>query len=351
MIVDRTSPLVTVLMPIHNGEAFVAGAVESILGQTFRDFEFLIIDDGSTDRSVAIIDGYGDSRIRLVRNERRIELIRTLNRGLGLASGKYVARMDADDISLPERLEKQIAFLEAYPEVGACGTWVATMGDRDAEVWGYPESSGEIRCRLLFDAALAHPSICMRREAFARHALRYDEAYPSAEDYQLWRTASEKFPLANIGEVLLRHRIHSESVSQRCRDQQEATVRCIHRESLIRLGLAPSEDELFVHRWVATGRPADGALHLRDVGVWLEKLLRANSDRGVYPRDDFEQLLGGFWLAAAYRAVDCGRFEAVRFFASPLARRVGFDQRIRWVTHAVKRRMGIGLQSAESRRR
>jgi len=337
-------------MPIHNGEAFVAAAIESILGQTFRDFEFLIIDDGSTDHSVGIITAHGDPRIRLIHNERQIELIRTLNRGVGLARGKYIARMDADDISLPERLERQVGFLEANPDVGACGTWLVTMGDREGEVWRYPESAGKIRCRLLFDVALAHPSVCMRREAFARHGLRFDEAYPQAEDYQLWRTASGQFPLANIAEVLLRYRVHAESLSQRCRQQQEATVRRIHEESLNGLGLTPSEEELSVHRWVATGRPAGEALRLRDVGAWLEKLLRANADRGVYPRADFERLLGEFWLATAYRAVGCGRLEPARFLRSPLARHVGLDQKVRWVAHGVKRSMGFGSRRVGSQR-
>jgi glycosyltransferase involved in cell wall biosynthesis len=341
---ETSLPLVTVLMPIHNGEAFVADAVESILRQTFRNFEFLVIDDGSTDGSVGIVEKYGDSRIRLVRNEQQIELIRTLNLGLGLARGRFVARMDADDISLPERLERQVAFLEANPDVGACGTWAVTMGDREGVIRAYPESAGAIRCQLLFGAALAHPSVCMRRDAFVRHRLQFDEAYPHAEDYQLWRTASEKFPLANIGEVLIRYRIHTESVSQRCPQQQEATVRRIHEEALSALGLTPTEDELFVHGRIAAGGHAGEALHLRDVGAWLEKLLRANAERGVYPRDVFERLLGGYWLAAAYRAAGSGRPEFARFLLSPLARRVDFNQKIRWVTHAAKRSVGIGLR-------
>jgi len=337
-------------MPIYNGEAFVAAAIESVLEQTFRDFEFLIIDDGSTDASVEIIEGYTDSRIRLIRNEHQIGQTRTLNRGLGLARGEYVARMDADDISLPTRLERQVGLMAANPDVGACGTWVATLGDREGEVWKYPESAGEIRCRLLFDSALAHPSVCMRRQAFARHSLQFDEAYPLAEDYQLWKMASDVFPLANIGEVLVRYRIHAESVSQRGSQQQEATVRRIHGESLNRLGLDPSEGERFVHRWVATGAPAGEALQLQEVGAWLEKLLRANADRGVYPRDGFERLLGVFWLAAAYRSVNCGRLELARFLRSPLARRVGFDQKIRWAAHAMKRSVGLGSRVAESQR-
>jgi len=337
-------------MPIHNGAAFVAAAIESILEQTFRDFEFLIIDDGSTDRSADIIEGYTDSRIRLVRNERQIGQIRTLNRGLGLARGEYVARMDADDISLPTRLERQVGFMAANPAVGACGTWVVTMGDREGEVWKYPESAEEIRCRLLFDSALAHPSVCMRRQAFERHSLQFDEAYPLAEDYQLWKTASDVFPLANIAEVLVRYRIHADSVSQRNARQQEAAVRRIHAESLDRLGLQPSEEEEFVHRWVTTGAPAGAVLRPQAVAAWLEKLLRANADRGVYPRSDFERLLGAFWLAAAYRSVNCGRLELGLFLGSPLARCVGFDQKLRWAAHAVKRSMGLGSRSAASQR-
>jgi hypothetical protein len=257
--------------------------------------------------------------------------------------------MDADDISLPERLERQVGFMAANPDVGACGTWVVSMGDREGEVWKYPESAGEIRCRLLFDSALAHPSVCMRRQAFARHSLQFDEGYPLAEDYQLWKTASDLFPLANIGEVLVRYRIHADSVSRRGSQQQEAMVGRIHEESLSRLGLDPSEEERFVHRWVATGVPAGKALHLQEVGAWLEKLIRANAEHAVYPRDVFERQLGAFWLAAAYRAVESGHPEPTRFLFSPLARRVDFNQKIRWVAHAVKRTVGLGSRSADSR--
>jgi len=346
----ESAPLVTVLMPVHDAEAFVGAAIDSILEQTFRDFELLILDDGSTDRSVEIITERDDSRIRLVRNDRRMELIRTLNRGIELARGKYIARMDADDISLPERLSRQIAFLEANPDVGACGTWLVTMGDREGEIWRYPESAGGIRCRLLFDAALAHPSVCLRRDAFVRHGLRFDEAYPQAEDYQLWKLASAHFPLANLAEVLLRYRVHAASLSQRCREQQEATVRRIHEQSLSELGLTPSEVELFVHRSVATRRAAGEALRLSDVGAWLEKLLLENADRGVDQRADFQRLLGEFWLANAYRAAASGRVEPIRFLRSPLARHVDPSRRLRWLAHALKRKVGIGAAAVGPQR-
>ncbi len=336
-MITGTSPLVTVLMPIHDGEAFVAGAIESILGQTFRDFEFLIIDDESTDKSIEIIASYDDPRIRLVRNEERLRLIRTLNRGLELARGKYVARMDADDVSLPERLERQVAFMEANPAVGACGTWAVTIGDVDGAVWRYPEGAEGIRCRLLFDSAISHPTVCMRRDAFARHRLQFDEAYPHAEDYELWSRASEAFPLANLASVLLRYRTHAGSVSRQHHDGQEATVKRIHRERLSRLGLTPTEEELFIHRWVSAGGPAGEILPLSDTGSWLEKLLHANEAHERYPRPDFEQLLGRFWLAAAYRNLAAGRPALTRFIGSPLARCVDWKNRARLVGHAAKR--------------
>ena len=335
---QTSSPLVTVLMPIHNGEAFVADALESILEQTFRDFEFLIIDDGSTDESVKIIERYGDPRIRLVCNDERIALIRTLNRGLELARGKYVARMDADDVSLPERLERQVAFMEATPAVGACGTWVTTIGDGDGSVWQYqyPEGADDIRCRLLFHTAIVHPSVCIRRDVYARHHFRFDEAYLHAEDYELWCRVSEVLPLANLGSVLLRYRVHAGSVSRQHQAVQESTVRRIHRERLSRLRLTPTDEELFVHRWVVMDGPAGEALPQLDVGNWLVKLLRANEKHGIYPRSAFEKTLGQFWLATAYGALGAGRPALKAFMDSPLAHGVDFNKRIRLLAHAAK---------------
>src|SRR5271170_5563678 len=116
--------LVTVLMPVHNGERYLAEAIESVLGQSAGDLELLIVDDGSTDRSAEICRDYRDPRIRLVQNPTHLGIVASLNRGLDLAAGAYVARMDSDDISLPERLEKQIRLLDENPEVGVCGAGI-----------------------------------------------------------------------------------------------------------------------------------------------------------------------------------------------------------------------------------
>jgi hypothetical protein len=182
----------------------------------------------------------------------------------------------------------------------------------------------------------------MRRETFDRHALRFDEAYRHAEDYELWGRASEVFPLANVGSVLLRYRTHVGSVTQRHCDVQEATVKRIHRERLIRLGLTPTEKELFIHRWVVAGGPSGEILPLSDLGNWLEELLRANDAHGLYPRPAFEQMLGQFWLNAAYRNLAAGRPTLSRFIHSPLARCIALKHRIRLVAHAARRALRGG---------
>jgi glycosyltransferase involved in cell wall biosynthesis len=133
----NTNPLVTVLMPVYNGEEFLHEAIESILKQTYLNFELLIINDGSTDSSENIILSYPDTRIRYIKNESNIKLIATLNNGFALAQGKYIVRMDADDYSVKERLQKQVAFMEANPEVTLAGSWFETIGDEPSRVVKY----------------------------------------------------------------------------------------------------------------------------------------------------------------------------------------------------------------------
>jgi len=130
-------PTVSVLMPVFNGEQFLRPAMNSILNQTFTDFEFIIVDDGSTDHSREILNSYTDSRVRLICNESNIGLTDSLNRGLEAASGNYIARMDQDDISLPERLAKQVAFMDSHPEVGVCGTWAKDIDQTDSTTPGH----------------------------------------------------------------------------------------------------------------------------------------------------------------------------------------------------------------------
>lgn len=205
------SPKVTVLMPVYNGEKYLREAVDSILAQTFRDFEFVIVDDASTDGSREIVISYADPRIVLVSNERNLGLTASLNRGLDIARGEYVARMDSDDVSLPERLERQVAFMDANPDVGACGAWSLDI-DHAGNVVGSREMPvGEELNNFYWRRSLSHPAAMFRFDR--EDGPRYDPAFRYAQDYDLWFRVRARRRLANLPEHLLLYRVHDESIT------------------------------------------------------------------------------------------------------------------------------------------
>lgn len=202
-------PLVTVLMSVHNDRPFVAEAVRSILAQSFEDFEFFIIDDASRDGSSDVLRAIADPRVRLLTNAANQGLTRSLNIGLRAARGRYVARMDGDDVSEPDRLARQVAFLEASPEVGVLGTGRVLIDERGGVVANAPATCGRLRVlwKMLLGNALAHPTVMLRREVLERHRLRYDESFQTAQDYELWTRLLRHTQADNLDAPLLRYRL------------------------------------------------------------------------------------------------------------------------------------------------
>lgn len=306
---------ITVLMPVYNAGPYLDAALDSILGQTCTDFELLVIDDGSTDDSVSRVALRNDPRIRLLRQPRNLGLVAALNRGLDEARGEYVARMDADDISLPKRLAKQSAFLNAHPEIGVCGTWMEGFSSEASALWRAPVAHEDICCHLLFESTLFHPTVMLRRELFNRHALRYDPDYPHAEDYEVWGRCALYFRLANLPEVLLRYRIHAASVGGRNRAGKLATARRVRARQLDKLGLLPTAEEQLLHECLARWEiPAEKAFLERTL-VWLLKLQQANRDRQVYAEPRFSAMLAERWYCICERASPLG-ITAVRAWGS-----------------------------------
>jgi glycosyltransferase involved in cell wall biosynthesis len=207
------SPRVTVLMPVYNGEQYLPEAMESILNQSFTDFEFLIINDGSTDQSVSIINSYPDPRIQLVENEGNIGLVHTLNRGIDLTKGEFIARMDCDDISMPDRLSKQLALMEQHPEVGVCGGWIEYFMGRQL-LMDFPVSDEDIKQALLSYNPMAHPAVMIRVKVIKTNHIYYDPEYQHVEDYELWARLAAITCFINIPEVILKYRIHPEQIGR-----------------------------------------------------------------------------------------------------------------------------------------
>ncbi|MDJ0619011.1 MAG: glycosyltransferase [Calothrix sp. MO_192.B10] len=206
---------VTVLMAIYNGQDYLREAVDSILAQTFQDFEFLIINDGSTDSTREIICSYHDPRIRLIHNEHNLGLTRSLNKGWELAKGEFIARQDADDISEPERLAKQVAFLETHSEVALVGTWFKNIDPQGSLIGEYdlPCDSTEIRWEILFYSPFVHSAVMFRKDIISEQIGLYNEAFSYAQDYDLWWRISRRFKVANIKDYLIKLRVNPSSMT------------------------------------------------------------------------------------------------------------------------------------------
>lgn len=221
-----SGPRVTVLMSVHNGERFLREAIRSILSQTFRNFEFLIINDASTDGTPGILKEFDDPRIRVIENEINIGLTKSLNKGIGDARGEYIARMDADDISLDYRLEKQISLLDKSPEIGVVGGAALAIDKegRVIETFTMPQHDREIAWDLIFYSPLIHPTVVIRRDILRRYG-GYDTSRSCAQDYELWCRLRNATRFYNFTEPLILLRKHPDNItSQRTAEQAAAAL-------------------------------------------------------------------------------------------------------------------------------
>jgi len=233
-----TAPAVSVLVSVHNEEAFVGEAIRSVLAQTLADLELLVVDDGSTDGTPAILAAVQDPRLTIVRHARR-GLTPSLNRALGLARAPLAARLDADDVALPERLARQRAFLDAHPEVGVLGTAAREVDAAGREVGRMdpPTEDRAIRRALIRGNPFVHSSV-MVRTALLRAAGGYDERVPVAQDYELWMRLGRVTRLANLPDVLVVRRLVAGRVSV-ARDAERLAAEARVRWTAVRRGDYP----------------------------------------------------------------------------------------------------------------
>lgn len=219
-------PLVSVLMPVFNAERFVEEAAQSVLSQSFADFELIAIDDGSTDQSKAILNrlSRNDDRIILISRENR-GLVESLNEGIDLARGEWTARMDHDDISLPHRFQRQLDWLDSS-KADICGSWIQPFSGYDRRIMKYPQTDDAIKVEMLFASPFAHPTVMMRTQ-IAR-SLKYDKAWEKVEDFDLWvRASASRCRMTNVPEVLLNYRQHEKQISTADHDRQNAAAQRI----------------------------------------------------------------------------------------------------------------------------
>lgn len=233
------SPRISVILPVYNAADYVGEAIESILAQTFADFEILVYDDGSKDNSRAIIDSIKDPRIVRKYSDVNQGLISVLNRGLQDSKYEYIARMDADDIASPERFQKQIELLDSNTQIGICGTQLRLIGS--GELLLRPCGDDELRWWIFKGSPLAHPSIMMRRSVITENHLSFDTKAYVAEDFDLWWKMAFHCKMANLDEALLEYRIHPNQESSAKTETQNANHRLSLIEFMNRLGIETEE--------------------------------------------------------------------------------------------------------------
>lgn len=232
-----SQPLVTVLIPAYNAEEYIEQSVRAVMAQSYGHLEILVINDGSQDRTGAILDHLAqtDARLRVVHNSENLQLIATLNKGLDLARGEYIARTDADDIAHPHWIEKLLNFLRQHPHIGAAGAGIRIFS-KDPQTDGYdvvyPQHHHDIIREMIYRNPFAHPTMMMRAELLRRHGLRYDAGYAHAEDYKLWLEISKISQMANLPDILLAYRIHTNNTSILNKAAQLAATRKISQEAI-----------------------------------------------------------------------------------------------------------------------
>lgn len=238
------APLVSVIMPVYNGEKYLQEAIDSILNQTFGDFEFIIINDGSTDKTLEIIKSYSDPRIRVISQENK-GIIHSLNKGISESRGKYIARMDADDISLPDRFKRQSDFLEANPEIGLLGTTFAIQIDKKIKcIAAVLLQDSDLRRQLLYKCPFGHGTVMFRKNLeTGLNGLWYSPSEKHVEDYELWSRIALITKVANLPGVLYIWRDNPLGISSRKHViQRDNTLKIIRRNQSNLLYIAP---ELF----------------------------------------------------------------------------------------------------------
>lgn len=265
------SPLISVVLPVYNGERYLGDAIDSILAQTYSNFELIAIDDGSTDSSLYILNKYADLdlRIRVISRTNK-GLVTTLNEAIDIARGLWIARMDQDDIALPHRFERQLEWLE---RTGAdiSGSWVRRFGTSDKRVVRLRETDAAIKMEMLFCSPLAHPTVMMNSNFVRR--LRYDCMWEKAEDYDLWvRAAEAGWKMTNVPEVLLLYRQHEAQISTFTLTKQEQLAQEVRRRYWNFFTRGLSIDQQSIEQVLSLRNPATSKTDMDLVDAVLLKL-------------------------------------------------------------------------------
>ena len=269
---------VSVVMAVHNEQpSYLQQSFASIFRQTYPEMELIVVDDASDDKCQEVIRDLCKNKdnVKVVRNETNQGLTKSLNRGIELAEGEFIARMDADDVSMIDRIEKQVGYLHSHPDIDFVGTGVVSFGTENifmSPAFGF--NNDDAQCNLFFSSTLCHPSVLRRKVFLDRHNLRYDENIKKGQDYDLWERASVYGKIAVMSDVLLFYRIHDSQITNKNRADQDSSADKVRKRRLSRIGIEVSDREFKCHHLLACG--VDKTIGVREVDTWVKKIIEHN---------------------------------------------------------------------------
>lgn len=283
---------ISIVMATYNtSENFLRASIESILNQSFKDFEFIIIDDCSTGSDREIVLTYRDNRIKLLSNSENKGLAASLNIGIKEASGKYIARMDADDISLPMRLKEQYNYLINHTEIDIISTYAKKMGEKNGYIISPTNSTESVDVHLFFGNVICHPTVMMKKEFLENNNLLYDERLKSGQDYELWSRSLMVGKINIIPKVLLYYRIHGKQISKTKKNEQMNNTYNIYKQQIMNLGIPATDREVQIHYELINDNTILISNGIEQLFAWKTKLKKANDFTGRYNRKTFELYL------------------------------------------------------------
>lgn len=298
---NTQKPLVSVVMCNYNtSEEYLRSAIESVLNQTYNNFEFIIIDDASTGNDIEIIRSYHDERIILLVNESNQHVSYTANRGLALAQGEYIARMDSDDICRPYRLEKQVIYMQKNRDVDILCAQARLFGDKEGVFAPGLRCSDLAKTSLFFGCPIVHPTVMFRASFIRKHNILYDTSleYKAAEDFELWSRCIRLGKICEYPQVLLNYRVHAKQISTLTGKMQIESANRVRLRMLDWLGILPNQREASIHYLLCTDTISQD-VSLLETQTWAHRLLQGNKQHRVFQQRFFKQdILQHFFVAA-----------------------------------------------------
>jgi glycosyltransferase involved in cell wall biosynthesis len=325
-----TSPLVTVIIPFFNTELYIAQAIDSILNQSFQNFELLLINDASFDASQKIILTYSDTRIVLINNETNKGPSYCRNIGIKLAKGKYIAFLDSDDIAFPNRLQLQLQFMEEHPNIAVCGCYAEYFGFKKG-IWKYPELDSEIKCRLLWGSSIIQSTAIIKKSILIESGILYDDNYAASEDYKLWVDISQFSDLYNIPEVLVKYRTHGEQLTVTKSTQMNINKTEIIINQIKQMGVLVTDVDFDIFYKFITYQYDFSIKELnRLVEIYSEFIVKNNQIKRYNQTLVKEQIDERIFEACYFSTKKCG-YKAIEIFKSKFEiQNLSFDKKVKF---------------------